>query len=212
MSIAITYLEAHEPKPRNTVSIISGMGEVALNYSKVFICNFGADELLKPDPNATEIGCDVNCHPRVSFQVCTLAGAEGEIKVGAMICADREFPEPATQLMLNGAELIVVPNACSWDDIRTAGLKTRAFENQLAVAMANYPGVDSGSSQAYTCVPWTEGKPQEMLIASAGEEEQILIAKFDLDQIRAFRHAERWRMDHRRNWAGADLRERHRNG
>lgn len=28
-----------------------------------------------------------------------------------MICADREFPELATQLMLNGAELIVVPNA-----------------------------------------------------------------------------------------------------
>jgi len=32
-----------------------------------------------------------------------------------MICADREFPEPATQLMLNGAELIIVPNDCDWD-------------------------------------------------------------------------------------------------
>jgi hypothetical protein len=39
MSIALTYLETHQPKPRNTVSIISGRGEVALNYSKVFICS-----------------------------------------------------------------------------------------------------------------------------------------------------------------------------
>jgi predicted amidohydrolase len=53
--------------------------------------------------------------------------------------AIREFPEPAAQLVLNGAEIIVVPNACQWDEIRTAGLKTRAFENLVGVAMANYP-------------------------------------------------------------------------
>lgn len=108
MSIAITYLEAHRPKPRNSVSIINEKGEVVLNYSKVFICDFGEDELLKPNPKVAEMGCDVNCSPGESFNVCTLTGAEGEVKVGAMICADREFPEAATQLMRNGAELIVV--------------------------------------------------------------------------------------------------------
>lgn len=41
-----------------------------------------------------------------------------------MICADREFPEPATQLMLNGAELIVVPNACDWDEIRRGAVNS----------------------------------------------------------------------------------------
>ena len=34
MSIALTYLEARQPKPRNTVSIINADGEVALNYSR----------------------------------------------------------------------------------------------------------------------------------------------------------------------------------
>ncbi len=200
MNIALTYLEAHSPKPRNSVSIINRTGEVVLNYSKVFICDFGEGELLKPDPDPADIGCDVNCSPGESFAVCVLNGAEGEVRVGAMICADREFPEPAHQLMRNGAELIVVPNACSWDDVRTACLKTRAFENLVGVAMANYPTpVNNGESQAYTCVPWKDGTARQMLMAKADEQEQILLASFDVDEIRAFRNLESWRMEYRRH-------------
>ena len=198
MNIAITYLEAHQPKPRNTVSIINAMGDVVLNYSKVFICNFGEDELSKPNPNVAEIGCDVNCSPGESFHVCTLTGAGGELRVGAMICADREFPEAGTQLMLNGAELIIVPNACTWDDLRTAGLRTRAFENFVGLAMANYPGHSAGRSQAYTCVAWKLGRPHEMLVANAADHEQTLIANFDVDAMRAFRKEEAWRVNYRR--------------
>jgi predicted amidohydrolase len=129
-----------------------------------------------------------------------LSGIEGEVQVGAMICADREFPEPAHQLMRNGAELIVVPNACDWDDIRTAGLKTRAFENLVGVAMANYPTpVNNGESQAYTCVPWKDGEPSQILIAKADQQEQILLTSFDVDEIRAFRNSESWRMEYRRH-------------
>jgi N-carbamoylputrescine amidase len=82
LNIAITYLEAHQPMPRNTVSIINRRGEVTLNYAKVFISNFGKDELLKPNPNVHDIGCDVNCSPGELFGVCTLGGAEGEVKIG----------------------------------------------------------------------------------------------------------------------------------
>jgi predicted amidohydrolase len=200
MNIALTYLEAHAPKPRNSVSIINCAGEVVLNYSKVFICDFGEAELLKPDPNPSDIGCDVNCSPGESFEVCALSGAEGEAQVGAMICADREFPEPAHQLIRNGAELIVVPNACNWDEVRTACLKTRAFENLVGVAMANYPTpVNNGESQAYTCVPWKDGKARQMLLAKADEQEQILLARFDVDEIRTFRNFESWRMEYRRH-------------
>ncbi|PYU65450.1 MAG: hypothetical protein DMG49_24195, partial [Acidobacteria bacterium] len=197
LNIAITYLEARQPMPRDTVSLIGRRGEVVLNYSKVFICDFGKYDLLKPNPNVDDIGCDVNCSPGESFDVCTLAGAEGEVNVGAMICADREFPEAASQLMLNGAELIVVPNACTWDDIRTAGLKTRAFENLVGVAMVNYPApLNNGNSQVHSCVAWRNGKPIDTLIAKAGEREEILLASFDMDDIRAFRSTESWRMDY----------------
>jgi N-carbamoylputrescine amidase len=115
-----------------------------------------------------------------------------------MICSDREFPEPATQLMLNGAELVVVPNACTWDDIRIAGLKTRAFDNMVGVAMANSPGPSAGNSRACTCVAWQGGRPQDTVLGRAGEEEEILLARFELDEIREFRASESWRMDYRR--------------
>ena len=199
LNIAITYLEANQPMPRNTVSVIDRRGEVMLNYSKVFICDFGKDEVLKPNPNVDDIGCDVNCSAGESFDVCKVAGEEGEVKVGAMICADREFPEAASELLLNGAELIVVPNACTWDDIRSAGLKTRAFENLVGIAMVNYPVPrNNGNSQAYTCVAWRNGKSIDTLIAKSGEREEILLAAFDMDDIREFRSTESWRMDYRR--------------
>jgi N-carbamoylputrescine amidase len=199
LNIAITYLEAHQPMPRNTVSVINRRGEVILNYSKVFICDFGKEELLKPNPNVQDIGCDLNCSPGELFDICTLVGLEGEVRIGAMICADREFPEAASQLMLNGAELIVVPNACTWDDIRTAGLKTRALENLVGIAMVNYPApLNNGNSRAYTCVAWRKGKSIDTLIAKTGEREEILLATFDMDDIRQFRSTESWRMDYRR--------------
>jgi predicted amidohydrolase len=199
LNIAITYLEAHQPMPRNTVSVISRSGEALLNYSKVFICDFGKGELLESNPNSHGVGCDVNFSPGEVFDVCTVVGAQGAVKIGAMICADREFPEAAGQLMLNGAELIIVPNACTWDDIRTSGLKTRAFENLVGIAMVNYPQpVNNGNSQAYTCAAWREGKSIDTVIAKAGEREEILLATFDMDEIREFRSAESWRMDYRR--------------
>ncbi|MGA2134136.1 MAG: carbon-nitrogen hydrolase family protein [Bryobacteraceae bacterium] len=200
MNIAVTYLEAHRPLPRNTASILNRRGEVLLNYSKVFLCDFGKDELDKPNPGMADIGCDVNCSPGEAFDVCKLEGADGEVTVGAMICADREFPEAATQLMLHGAELIIVPNACTWDEIRTAGLKTRAFENLVGIAMANYPGANKGNSQAHSCVAWRAAQTVDTGIAKAGEQEQILLAAFDIDDVRAFRKAESWRMDYRRAW------------
>lgn len=212
MNVAVTYLEAHQPLPRNTVSILDRRGEVVLNYSKVFICDFGKDEHKKPNPRTEGIGCDVSCSPGESFDVCTLESDDGQVMVGAMICADREFPEAATQLMLNGAELVVIPNACTWDEIRTAGLKTRAFENLVGIAMTNYPGLNRGRSQAHGCVAWRAGQPVDTLIAKAGEVEQILLATFDMDDIRAFRHTELWRLDYRKAWHRELLNPKAKNG
>jgi hypothetical protein len=84
--------------------------------------------------------------------------------------------EAATQLMLNGAEFVIVPNACTWDETRTAGLRTRAFENLVGIAMTNYPGLNKGSSQGHSCVAWRAGQSVDTLIAKAGEQEQTLLA------------------------------------
>ena len=188
INIAITYLEKNYPKPKDSVSIINKNGEVVLNYSKVFICDFGQNE-----------GTDRNCSPGKEFSVCKVSGAEGEAKIGAMICADREFPEAATQLMLKGAELIVVSNSCTWDEIRKDILKVRAFENLAGIAMANYPNPkNNGQSSAYHPVAWDEnGKSQSTKIIEADEKEGIFLASFDMDEIRKFRVTEKWRLDYR---------------
>ena len=59
-----------------------------------------------------------------------------------MICYDREFPESARELMLGGAELILVPNACPMAGERTSQLRSRAFENMTAIATVNYSAPD----------------------------------------------------------------------
>jgi predicted amidohydrolase len=80
MAIAITYLEQWDPAPRNTVSIIDRHGDIVLTYAKVHTRDFTVKYA---------------CTSGDGFHVCTLDTAGGPIKVGAMICYDREFPESA---------------------------------------------------------------------------------------------------------------------
>ena len=122
MAIAITYLEEWPEAPRNTVSLIDRTGALALTYAKVHTCDFGAMEAALT--------------PGDDFPVTALDTASGPVHVGAMICFDREFPESARLLMLEGAELILIPNACEMERHRSAQLATRAFENMVAVALA----------------------------------------------------------------------------
>lgn len=63
-----------------------------------------------------------------------------------MICYDREFPESARILMLKGAEIILVPNACDMKPGRINQLSTRAFENMVGLAMTNYSDKKWGNS------------------------------------------------------------------
>jgi len=55
-------------------------------------------------------------------------------KVGLMICHDTSFPEPASRLAANGAELILVP---IWGG-RTPLVRARAIENGVYLATAGY--------------------------------------------------------------------------
>jgi predicted amidohydrolase len=146
--------------------------------------------------------CDLEaaCTPGDGFYVCTLGTGKGDVRVGAMICFDREFPESARILMLQGAELILTPNACDMEDNRIGQFRARAFENMVAVALANYAAPQcNGHSVAFDAVAF--GDDEEGLdtcIVEAGEGEEVVLADLDLDRIRAYRKREVWGNAYRR--------------
>ena len=180
MAIAVTLLEQYEPMPRNTMVLFDRHGQRKLVYAKVHTCDFGAEKDLTPGSE---------------FFVTDLDTAQGTVKVGAMICYDREFPESARLLMLKGAEVVLVPNACPMELNRLSQLRGRAFENMLAIATCNYPATvpdcNGGSSvfDGVAYLPHWEGF-RDMCILQAGEEEGVIVAKVDLDLLREYRACE----------------------
>ena len=188
MAIAVTYLEAWPAAPRNSVTLIDRHGVAVLTYAKVHTCAFDQPE--------------ASCTPGDSFLVADLDTAVGVVRLGAMICFDREFPETARILALNGAELILVPNACPMEQNRTGQLRARAFEDMVAVALANYPGSHEdcdGHSVAFDPrVYGDDGESRDTLVVRAGEAAEIALARFELDALRAWREREVWGMKYRR--------------
>lgn len=184
MAVAVTYLEAWEPLPRNTVTVIDRRGEPVLTYAKVHTCDFSDETDLTPGDG---------------FRVAELDTAGGSVLVGAMICFDREFPESARVLMLEGAELILSPNSCEMEINRTAQLRARAYENMAAIALTNYPS-EGGRSMAFDGVAFTEidGPSRDMLVVEAGPEEGVFLADVDLDELRRYRSEESWGNAYRR--------------
>jgi len=184
MAIALTYLEKGKNLPRNSISIIDRTGTTILTYSKVHTCDFSNERYIAPGKD---------------FPVCELDTETGKVKLGAMICYDREFPECARILMLQGTEIILVPNACEMEHNRTAQLRTRAFENMAGIALANYAGdTCGGHSMAFDGMAFTaavddeDGESRDMLMLEADEQEGILIAEFDLTALRSYRRRETW--------------------
>lgn len=100
-----------------------------------------------------------------------------------MICYDREYPESARELMLQGAELILVPNDCDNMRPRLRELSVRAIENMTGIAMANPPGPGAGRSCAYSPVAWD--RDDNTILLGDERTEEIYLAAFDLDEIRA---------------------------
>lgn len=177
MAIGITFLEKNEPKPLNSIILFDKNGKNVLHYSKVHTCDFEKEKVLSSGDD---------------FYVTDLEIKSGIVKVGSMICFDREFPESARILMIKGAELILAPNACPMEINRLSALRTRAYENMLAVATCNYPKGQpdcNGHSSLFDGVPWLPEEPgvRDMCIFEAPEKSGIYIAELDLDMLRAHR-------------------------
>lgn len=180
MAVAITFLEKHSGSARNTLTLFDRFGNNKLTYAKVHTCDFSVESNLVPGEE---------------FYVAELNTHCGEVKIGAMICFDREFPESARILMLQGAELILVPNACPMEINRLSQLRGRAYENMTAIATCNYPATVpdcNGASSVFDGVaylPETDGSRDTCILQADGSE-GIFVAELDLEQLRRYRSSE----------------------
>jgi predicted amidohydrolase len=188
MAIVLTYLERTSAGPRNAATVIDRHGNPILTYAKVHTCDFSLEAELTPG---------------AEFPVADLELAHDSVRIGLMICYDREFPESARALMLGGAEIILTPNACELDADRIGQFRARAFENMVGVAMANYapsrppkplePGDYNGHSVAFSGIVFGEhGQPLDHTLVAADESEGVFLASFDLDALRKYRKLQTW--------------------
>lgn len=101
-------------------------------------------------------------------------------KVGMLVCYEVRFPEISRQLALKGADFLFIPSA--WvagamkEDHWQTLLRTRAIENTVYVFASNQVNnIFSGRSMIID--------PMGVIMASAGEEESLIISEIDLDRI-----------------------------
>lgn len=190
IAIAITFLEKTDNLPKNTIVVIDRLGNIVLKYSKVHTVDFKMEYFMEPGKE---------------FQVCELDYGRGKVNIGTMICFDRDFPESARILMLKGAEIILVPNACHMSKIRLDQLKVRAYENMVGIVTVNYAN-HGGKSSVYSPVVRDKNKKElnsEILVM--GEKESIEIVELNLEKIRDYRKRETLGDAYRKPFAYSEL-------
>ena len=179
MAIAITFLERTKVQPLNTVIVFDRQGKKVLKYSKVQTVDFKMEYYTSQGD---------------SLDVAELDYGKGRIKIGALICNDINHPEVARILMIKGAEVIIVPNACKYYRIRQDIVKVRSHENAVVAVLVNYPiesktlNSGNGMSCAYSPIFRIEnGDEINTALVEMGEREEIAVIDVDVDALREYR-------------------------
>ncbi|HEY1368884.1 MAG TPA: carbon-nitrogen hydrolase family protein [Gaiellaceae bacterium] len=114
------------------------------------------------------------------LQLPTAAG-----RLGLMICFEHAFPEIATALALQGAEILTIPSAVpfGFEHLLTLRTRARAQDNQLFAVACNLAG--NGFCGGSLIVD-----PRGEVLAAAGTGEEAIRATLDLDDIERERERE----------------------
>jgi len=172
----------------NTVALINTEGEIAGLYRKMHI----------PD--------DPGFYEKYYFTPGDLGYKSFETpygEIGALICWDQWYPEPARITALKGAAVIFYPTAIGWhphekaeqgkpqiDSWRTVQ-RGHAISNGVYVAAVNRVGLEKVDDKSAGIEFWGSSfvaDPQGIVIAEASvDKEEILLAEIDMGRIEYIR-------------------------
>ncbi|MFD6211185.1 nitrilase-related carbon-nitrogen hydrolase, partial [Peribacillus sp. NPDC060253] len=158
--LIVPFVEGENENLYISLAVIESTGEVIATYRKSFL--WGREKgIFTPGE-------------RVYNAIDTSKG-----KIGVLICADIEFPEPSRILTLQGAELIIVPSVWSYGaetrwDIQ---LPARALDNTVYILGVNT--VNEGSCGKSKLV----APNGEVLCEASRTEQSILIHEIDFSII-----------------------------
>jgi predicted amidohydrolase len=102
----------------------------------------------------------------------------GPFTAGILICYDAEFPEAVRDLVLAGADLVLVPTALMepYEIVPRMVMPVRAFENGVFVAYCNRCGTEGRFTYTgLSCV----AAPDGTVLARAGQGEELIFADLD---------------------------------
>jgi predicted amidohydrolase len=126
-------------------------------------------------------------------------------RVGVSICYDRHFPEYMRALAVNGADLVVVPQAGAVDEwpegLYEAEMRVAAFQNGYFTALCNRVGKEDRldfAGESFVC-----GPDGAVIARAAKSADAILYADIDL-KATAQSNARRLFLKHRRPQLYAD--------
>jgi len=126
------------------------------------------------------------------------------VRFGIQLCYDAHFPEFATRMALDGAEVIFMPHASprgtpeAKRDSWMRHLPARAFDNGVFVVACNQAG-DNGAGLAFPGLAAAIGPDGRVIAAEAGGREGLLVADLDAGRLAAVRsHPMRYFLPHRR--------------
>ena len=170
-----TYVEASEPIPWPTTEFL---GEIARKHSLYIVAGILEREGPVVYNTAVLVGRDGAIEgtyrkvslPREEIEGGITPGAAFPAfdtdfgRIGIMICWDVFFPEPARKLVMNGAEVILMP---IWGGDPTL-TRARAIENQVYLVTSSY--------DTETGVFDQEG----VLMAEATDERPVVVVEVDL--------------------------------
>jgi N-carbamoylputrescine amidase len=117
-------------------------------------------------------------------------------RIGVLVCWDQWYPEAARLTALQGAEILFYPTAIGWLPPEKAEYgerqqqawetiqRSHAIANGVFVAAVNRVGVEPGPAGGIEV--WGNSfvaDPNGRVLARAGQDEELLIVRCDLDQV-----------------------------